>query len=81
MTRDTARSLARICRRLRLPYPRHDRSLTHGRWLEPVAGANARQDGPCGASNRVPAAFGAEDARMDAQATAGATGPDFGGGA
>jgi len=30
---DTATGLARICRRLRLPLPRYDHSLQHGKFL------------------------------------------------
>ena len=32
----TLRSLTRICRRLRLPVPRHDHSLERGAWCEPT---------------------------------------------
>ena len=32
----TIRSLVRICRRLRLPLPRHDHSMERGPWLTPM---------------------------------------------
>lgn len=79
MSRDTVRSLARICRRLRLPGPRHDHSTTHGRWLEPTPGADARENAPRRASGGVPAASGAGEVLRDARGAKGATGRISGG--
>lgn len=57
---NTASSLARICRRLRLSLPRHDHSLAHGPWLEPEFNATliqcAMSDVGQGAHIEIPSA-------------------------